>query len=257
MASFGWVDRPPSVDAQVCRLLGGLEDAVKDDLIGVYLHGSLTFGCCNPLQSDLDLLVVVRDRLQDTTRGAIDSVVRARSRRPLPLEVSVLAEPTLRPWRHPARYELHYSERYRSGNSPGPGRDPDLAAHLTVARERGVALIGPAPSQCFPRVPWHDYVVAILDDFKLCSERLTRTYAVLSMSRVWATLATHEVHSKESGALWAMSALEEPSIVSEALESYRAGASRDFAADIRLPSYKEVVGRHVEALCAEGGFGGG
>lgn len=251
MASFGWSDRPPSVDAQVCLLLDGVEDAVKDDLIGVYLHGSLVFGCCNPLQSDLDLLVVVRDRLRANTRRAIDSAVRAVSRRPLPLEISVLAEPTLRSWRHPARYELHYSERYRLRESPGPGADPDLAAHLTVARERGVALIGPPPRQCLPKVPWHDYVLAILDDFKHCSEQLTRTYAILSMSRVWATLATHELHSKESGALWAMAELEDPSIVADALESYRIGASREFAADVRLSSYKEVVGMHVEALRAE------
>ena len=50
------------------------------------------------------------------------------------------------------------------------------------------------------------------------------------------------MHSKESGALWAMAHLKDPSIVADALESYRDGPSRDFAADSRLPPYKDVVG---------------
>lgn len=251
MASFGWSDRPPSVDAQACRLVQGVEQVLKDDLIGIYLHGSLVFGCCNPMQSDLDLLVVTRESLRAGTRKGLDSLFREVSRRPLPLEVSVLAEPALRAWRPPAPYELHYSERYRLKESPGPGTDPDLAAHFTVARERGIALRGPEPRRCFPNVPWHDYVLAILEDFTLCSERLTRTYAVLSMSRVWATLATRELHSKESGAVWSMAHLRDPSIVADALQSYRTGTSREFATDSRLPSYKEIVVRHVESLRAE------
>lgn len=252
MASFGWNDRPPSVSTQVSLLVAGIERGLKEYLTGIYLHGSIVFGCCNPMQSDLDVLVLVRDRLAPRTRGALDSVFREVSRKPLPLEISVLAESTLHPWQSPAPYELHYSERYRLKQSPGPGTDLDLAAHIPVARERGVALIGPPPHRCLPRVPWDDYALAILDDFKVCLERLTRTYAVLTMARVWATLATRELFSKESGALWAMAHLRDPSIVADALESYQNGASREFAGDSRLSSYKEVASRQVEALRTEG-----
>ena len=250
MAFVGWSDRPAAVDAQVRLIAEGVERVLQEDLVGTYLHGSLVFGCCNPMQSDLDLLVVTRAGCGPPRVIFIDELIREVSRRPLPLEISILAEPTLRGWRHPARYGLHYSERHRPRESPGPSTD--LAAHFTVARERGIALFGPPPRLCFPTVPWHDYVLAILGDSRLCLELLTRTCAVLTISRVWATLATREVHSKESGALWAMAHLKDPSIVADALESYRDGPSRDIAADSRLPQYKDVVARHVEALRTDG-----
>ncbi|MDD6156298.1 MAG: nucleotidyltransferase domain-containing protein [Lachnospiraceae bacterium] len=34
-----------------------------DNLTGVYLHGSAAMGCFNPEESDIDLLVVVKDAL--------------------------------------------------------------------------------------------------------------------------------------------------------------------------------------------------
>jgi hypothetical protein len=46
--------------------------------MGIYLHGSLVFRCCNPMQSDLDVLVVARDQLTPHTRRALDSVFGAR-----------------------------------------------------------------------------------------------------------------------------------------------------------------------------------
>lgn len=33
----------------------------KDNLTGVYLHGSAAMGCFNPMKSDIDILIVVED----------------------------------------------------------------------------------------------------------------------------------------------------------------------------------------------------
>ena len=170
MAFVGWSDRPAAVDAQVRLIAEGVERVLQEDLVGTYLHGSLVFGCCNPMQSDLDLLVVTRARLRASAREVIDVLFREVSRRPLPLEISILAEPTLRGWRHPARYELALQRAPPAAGVSRPEHGPDLAAHFTVARERGIALFGPPPRLCFPTVPWHDYVLAILGDFQLCLE---------------------------------------------------------------------------------------
>lgn len=38
-------------------------EILKDNLIGVYLHGSLAMGCFNPKLSDVDFIVVVERKL--------------------------------------------------------------------------------------------------------------------------------------------------------------------------------------------------
>ena len=42
------------------------KEILKDNLVGIYLHGSAVMGCFNPLKSDLDLIVVVKDSVPDS-----------------------------------------------------------------------------------------------------------------------------------------------------------------------------------------------
>lgn len=39
-----------------------------DELIGIYLHGSMAMGCFNPDKSDIDLIFVIRDHIMDTQK---------------------------------------------------------------------------------------------------------------------------------------------------------------------------------------------
>jgi predicted nucleotidyltransferase len=88
-------------------LVRRLQDIVADDLVGVYLHGSLALGCFNPALSDLDLLVVTKQALTSDQRQALGPVLSRSGR----VEISFLAAPSLRPWRHPAPYDLHFSSQ--------------------------------------------------------------------------------------------------------------------------------------------------
>ena len=38
----------------------------EEELIGVYLHGSMAMGCFNPNKSDIDLIIVIRNNITDT-----------------------------------------------------------------------------------------------------------------------------------------------------------------------------------------------
>ena len=52
------------------------EEILKDNLVGIYLHGSAVMGCFNPAKSDLDLIVVVREPMMDSDkRSFMDMVV--------------------------------------------------------------------------------------------------------------------------------------------------------------------------------------
>ena len=202
-------------------LVRGVRDVLGDGLVGVYLHGSLALGCFNPALSDIDVLVVTLRPLTSTEREALAPLLAAGGR----IDISFLPEPSLRRWRHPAPYDLHFA--WKGGRLLGPGEDHDLAAHVTVARHGGVALLGPPPVDVFPEVPWEDYEDSLRRDLESCGEHGGGIYAVLSPARIWATLTERVVHSKASGAAWALERApqEFQPLLSQALETYRIGTS--------------------------------
>ena len=52
------------------------KEILQDNLVGIYLHGSAVMGCYNPAKSDIDLIVVVKDSIEDSVkRTFMDMVV--------------------------------------------------------------------------------------------------------------------------------------------------------------------------------------
>ena len=240
------------IPAQAHEVADALRDLLGADLVGVYLHGSFALGCGNPNRSDLDLLVVTRRALTEDERAAFPGLPAGSYERPgwpRPLELSSLTLDQLHPWRHPTPYDLHLWP----GGTKGPGEDPDLAAHVTVTRRAGIALYGPPPIRVFPDVPRADYEDALLRDFDSAwwvTGRSEMRYAILSLPRIWATLAEpDELHTKESAAEWALprlpADLRRP--LELALESYRThGRDLDFEAD-EFRRYADHVAAEVRA----------
>ena len=46
------------------------KEILKDNLVGIYLHGSAAMGCYNPAKSDIDLIIVVKDSIEDSVKRA-------------------------------------------------------------------------------------------------------------------------------------------------------------------------------------------
>jgi predicted nucleotidyltransferase len=95
--------------AQVQSILQLVDDVFGDDMPGAYLHGSAVLGGLRPT-SDLDILVVLKRRTSAAERralveGLLDvSGARARRGPARPVELSVVVENEVRPWRYrPAR----------------------------------------------------------------------------------------------------------------------------------------------------------
>jgi Domain of unknown function (DUF4111)/Nucleotidyltransferase domain len=205
---------------QLDALVQGLREVLGDVLVGVYLHGSLALGCFNPALSDIDVLVVTRQPVTPDRREALTPLLLRVPR----LEIHFLAESDLMPWRHPAPYDLHFGSEQRL---VGPGADHDLAAHVTVARHASVALLGSPPADVLPEVPWEDYEDSLRRDLQWCGEHGGRLYTVLSPARIWATLTERVVHSKASGAAWAVERAPQEfrPLLSRVLETYCTGSS--------------------------------
>ncbi len=248
MTQHGWLDSPVQVRDQIARLSDALQDALGEVLVGLYLHGSLVLGCFNLARSDIDLLAVTERSMSRSEKSVVSSILLGASGDwtpgpPRPLEISFLSRGDLDPWRHPTPYDLHFGEVWRPAFEQGldevlPGQtnpDADLAAHITVVRERGIVLLGAPIQEVFPPVPRADYVDSLLRDLRWSRDRAAQAplYAILSMAREWATLATGELHSKDSGAAWATVRLPPDlrPLVNGAIASYR-GDGADLIVDL-------------------------
>ncbi|HZW03672.1 MAG TPA: aminoglycoside adenylyltransferase domain-containing protein [Anaerolineaceae bacterium] len=221
MSSTGWADCPAPVRRQIDQLVRSWQAVLGDALAGLYLHGSLAMGCFNPGCSDVDLLAVTRRAITPAERKRLLEALLDLSNRPAPVEISSLNLEQVRPWRHPAPYELHFSEAWRSGIArelagedwrqwrPTGRHDPDLAAHVAVTRTRGLALSGPPPDQLLPAAPEADYLDSIRADLPWARERAQNdpVYAVLNHCRVLAFARGGGMLSKREGGEWALSVL--------------------------------------------------
>jgi streptomycin 3"-adenylyltransferase len=210
------VAAPEEITRQLDHISVSLCEIEQENLIGIYLHGSLAMGCFHPQHSDLDMLVLVEQAPAPTGRRAWAQQMLQLSGAPAPIELSLLHRSQYVPWRHPTPFSFHFSESWRAaiGRALDHGAwpdwnatlDPDLAGHFTVTRSRGVRLAGAPIASTVPEVPWADYLDSILRDYSWACERAddNPVYLVLNTCRIWAAIADQLVLSKTEGAAWAL-----------------------------------------------------
>jgi hypothetical protein len=237
MQQYSLDNCPSDIRAQLDTLVNGLRDALDGDLLSVLLHGSLAMGCFNRDTSDLDVLVITADDVSLAQKDALAAVLLACSAQPAPVEISVMHTGQLQPFIHPAPFEFHFGESWRArfaagGEVPQPASDPDLAVHIAVARARGRALLGRAPTEILPQLPRATVLDAILQDTLSADYGVADlnnvenpSNAILNACRMFAFLREDRLLSKDEGALWASINLpwRYASLAARALEQYRSG----------------------------------
>jgi streptomycin 3"-adenylyltransferase len=120
-----------------------------------------------------------------------------------------------------------------------PRPDPDVAILVETARRAAVPLLGP-PVAVLPPVPRADLVRAMVQSIPVLmpgiEEGDDRRNGLLTLARIWTTLATGEIRSKDEAADWALARLPErhrpvlaharAAYLGEEPENWRALASR-------------------------------
>ena len=96
MSQYGWADCPDNVRTQVNTFLETLREILEDNLVSIYLHGSLAMSCFNPERSDIDLLIVTRHGMTVETKRTIAELLLRSSMAPSPIEISFLVEQQIR-----------------------------------------------------------------------------------------------------------------------------------------------------------------
>jgi streptomycin 3"-adenylyltransferase len=136
------------------------------------------------------------------------------SGRPRAVEVTVVAEPDLSPWRYPPRFDFQFGEWLRADVEAGraelgPTTNPDVSLLLTMARQRSRPLLGPPADELLPSVPAADLTRALQAGAVEALPGLedeTRN-SVLTLARIWRTLETGEIVAKDEAADWALERL--------------------------------------------------
>ena len=216
------------------QLTKEIERILGTNLVGVYLHGSLAMGCFNPDKSDVDILVIIHKKSSHKERRELaDLLIRFTPEATKKgFEISMLTELQLNSGKHPMPFDFHVSnlwiERFKDPNSSlsFEGRlDPDLAAHLTITKQRGKTLYGEPISRVFLEVTDLHYRDAILIDAKDILEDITKdpVYGILNLCRVRAYLEERIITSKLEGAEWGIghSKSFEKRIIELALLTYK------------------------------------
>ena len=219
------------------------EEILKDNLVGIYLHGSAVMGCFNPAKSDLDLIVVVKEFMTDADKRFFMDMVVELNNKDLAkkgIEMSIVRQSVCKPFAYPTPFELHFSIAHLDWYKKDPedyiskmkGEDKDLAAHFTIINHGGKCLCGAPIKEVFGDIPIQDYIDSIWNDIADAENEITDNpmYIILNLARVLAYLQDGLVLSKKEGGEWALDNIPEVyhSLLHNALKEYADGTDTEY-----------------------------
>jgi predicted nucleotidyltransferase len=238
---------------QAERMVTLVREVLADAVIGAYLHGSAAFGGLQPT-SDIDLLVVAR---RPTTlpekRALIERLLPASGRgdptgQSRPVELTIVVQREVRPWHYPPRLDFQYGDWWRAeferGDiTPWESPNPDLTLQLEMALQAKHPLFGPPPADVLDPIPPADVRRAMLDSIPALLSDLDgdERNVVLTFARIWMTLATGFIGSKDAAADWARPLLppEHRAVLAHARAIYLGEAAEEWGE--LLPRVRPLV----------------
>ena len=231
------------------RRLKILTDKISDrfteildkNLTGIYIHGSVAFGCFNWESSDVDFIAVVENEPDFTSKKLlIESILEISKDSPAKgLEMSMVLAKDCKYFVYPTPYCLHFSNFHKSNFEKDitrhikklQGTDKDLAAHFTVINHCGITLCGRDKTEVFSPVPKENYIDSIVYDIENAADEIEENpvYMVLNLCRVLAYLQDGIVMSKADCHKWSVAKLPEfCRLIEKATLCYTTSASMEF-----------------------------
>lgn len=208
------------VNVVVDELVTVVQDLLNEQLVGVYLHGSLALGDFDPQQSDIDFVVVTADEMASDTIAALATMHRQLvSRHPRwgsELEGTYVWQSAIRRY-EPDKAVFPHIER--GGTILIEPHLTDWVIQCYVLREQGLTLTGPQPQTLIDpisTVELQQAVIALLnswwapqlEDTHRLEQSGYQIYAILTMCRILYTLAHGTIVSKPAAARWVQVTLD-------------------------------------------------
>ncbi len=210
-----------NVKKQIHKCLDLVMEIFGQDLLGIYLYGSSIVGGLQKY-SDIDVFVVSN---RATTREEKAKLVTAllqisgiyMKSKKLPIEMTIVEKSEINPWYYPPRFDFQYGDwlrkQFEHGNiEPWPVKEmPDLALLVTQVLLASTTLVGVNPDQLLCKVPYKDFMTAIIDGLPNLMSDLDSDVrnVLLTFARIWSTVATDAIRSKPAAADWVINRLPE------------------------------------------------
>ena len=210
-----------------------VREVLGKSVSGIYLFGSAIMGGLRS-DSDVDVLVLVKESLTFENRQMLvnrllkvsGKVGNAHSIRPLELTIIKLSDVV--PWHYPPRAEFVYGEwlreEYKKGVYPESAYDPDLTIVLKKVIDHSIPMYGDKAVDIFEPITITDIRRAIRESLPGLLEGFKgdERNAMLTLARMWLTVTTGVIVSKDKAAEWAIKQLpkEFASVLNEARLGY-------------------------------------
>ena len=212
---------PAEIKSQLDRITESWKTHAGENLVGVYLHGSVALGAFRPASGDLDVLVVVKDAPTIETKLKIAEDMIAIDGDPCPVELSAVRLCDVQPWRTSGSCVFHYSDFWRERvekrlNDPDfdcyvldrTFPDADVTSYIKLILQCGVTLYGPPPQEIFSDISDEDFWQGISADvedydFHSCKPRYLASN-VLILGRILSFKKERRILSKYEAGLWMM-----------------------------------------------------
>nr|QIQ10642.1 Streptomycin 3''-adenylyltransferase [uncultured bacterium] len=246
------------IPAEALAALGVVRRCLGEAPAGVYLHGSAVSGGLRA-HSDVDVLVVIEGPMTAAERQQLVGELLAVSghyphdaagRRPL--ELIVFAREELARGGYPVRSEFLYGEwlraAFEAGAVPEPSAEPDHSLLLAQARQTARTLFGPDAATLLPAIPPAEIRRAIGGALPalLGSPAGDERNVLLTLARMWRTLAVGDFVPKDSAATWAMTRVDAgaATLLAHARAAYVGDVEDNwpFAAEVTLRVAEDLAG---------------
>lgn len=213
---------PVEVTPLLEALLGGVQDALGENIVGVYLCGSLALGGFDPETSDVDVLVVTQQPVSDAEFASL----RAFHER-MPVEGNEFGR----------AYEVYYIDRatlrrfapgqrhVKAGSDEEFGWKPqrrNWVIERWTVREHGLVVQGPDPAGLIDPVTTDDLREAARSELRIriadwardgvepepwLQRRGGQAYEVITVCRALYTIECADLPSKSKALEWALANL--------------------------------------------------
>lgn len=210
------------IKKQIDDTLALLKNTLGEDVLGVYLYGSMLLGGLQKF-SDIDFLAVSKRETTKEEKEKLEeallkiSGIYAVSKDRKPIELTIVVQSDLNPWHYPPTFDFLYGDWLRKdfevGNvEPWPTKIlPNLTLVITQLLLSHKVLFGPNPDQLLPSVPYEDFLQATTAEIDSLLNDLdwdTRN-VLLTLARIWSTVETDTIRSKADSASWTIAKLPE------------------------------------------------
>jgi predicted nucleotidyltransferase len=212
----------PDVNKILNLLLTSLRGILENQLVGMYLYGSLASGDFNPITSDIDFLVVTTSTLSDKAIGELRSMHQRIGKSGLKWASKL--EGSYIPKRDIRRHDPHSAPcpTVNEGKFYLDKRGSDWIIQRHVIREQGIVLAGPDPRILIDPVSPDDIRRAVkgvlrewwlpmLEDPSWLKNHGSEyhAFAILTMCRALYALEHGTIVSKPMAARWAQKELDD------------------------------------------------